>query len=98
MPRHVLVEGQTGLTCKTRQIWKIAVMSFAEMKEALVTLSPEQRAELEEQIHALDEGVTVEQLREINAILDEELDAPSARYTVEQARERLRHMNLGDAT
>ena len=43
-------------------------MSFAEMKEALVTLSPEQRAELEERIHALDEGITVEQLREINAI------------------------------
>jgi flagellar motor switch protein FliG len=72
-------------------------MSFAEMKEALVTLSPEQRAELEERIHALDEGITVEQLREINAMLDEELDTPSARYTVEQARERLRHLKLGDA-
>ena len=67
------------------------------MKEALVTLSPEQRAELEERIHALDEGITVEQLREINAMLDEELDTPSARYTVEQARERLRHLKLGDA-
>jgi flagellar motor switch protein FliG len=72
-------------------------MSFAEMKEALVTLSPEQRAEIEERIHALDEGITVEQLREINAMLDEELDTPSARYTVEQARERLRHLKLGDA-
>jgi flagellar motor switch protein FliG len=72
-------------------------MSFAEMKEALVTLSPEQRAELEERIHALDEGITVEQLREINAMLDEELDTPSARSTVEQARERLRHLKLGDA-
>ena len=40
-------------------------MSFAEMKEALVTLSPEQRAELQEHLHALEEGVTVEQLREI---------------------------------
>ncbi len=72
-------------------------MSFAEIKDALATLSPEQRAELEEQLHALDEGVTVEELREINAMLDEELNAPSARYSAEQARERLRHMNLGDA-
>ena len=48
------------------------------MKEALATLSAEQRAELEEQLHALDEGITVEQLREINAMLDEEINDPSA--------------------
>ncbi len=68
------------------------------MKQALFSLSPEQRAELEEQIHALDEGVTVEQLREINAMLDEELNDPSARYTFEQARKRLWDLNLDDAT
>ena len=44
-------------------------MNFAEIKDALATLSPEQRAELEERLHALDEGVTVEELREINAML-----------------------------
>ena len=75
----------------------LAPMSFAEIKDALATLSPEQRAELEEQLHALDEGVTVEQLREINAMLDEELNDPSASFTLEQARERIRRLNLGDA-
>jgi len=72
-------------------------MSFAEIKDALATLSPEQRAELEERLHALDEGVTVEELREINAMLDEELNDPSASFTLEQARERIRRLNLGDA-
>ncbi len=72
-------------------------MSFAEIKDALATLSPQQRAELEEQLHALDEGVTVEQLREINAMLDEEINDPSPGLTLEQARERISLLNLGDA-
>jgi DNA-binding transcriptional MerR regulator len=72
-------------------------MSFTEIKEALSTLSQEQRAELEEHLHALDEGISVEQLREINAMLDEELNEPSTRFTLEQARERIRSLNLGDA-
>ncbi len=72
-------------------------MSFAEIKEALPTLSPEQRAELEEQLHALDEGVTVEQLHEINAMLDEEINDPSTGFTLEQARERISRLNVGDA-
>jgi hypothetical protein len=74
-----------------------ALMSFAEIKDALATLSPEQRGELEEQLHALDEGVTVEQLREMNAMLDEELNDPSVGFTLEQARERIRRLNLGAA-
>jgi DNA-binding transcriptional MerR regulator len=82
---------------KTGLVWQITGMSFVEIKEALATLSPQQRAELEEQLHALDEGVTVEQLREINAMLDEELNDPSASFTLEQARERIRRLNLGDA-
>ena len=72
-------------------------MSFAEIKEALPSLSPEQRAELEEQLQALDEGVTIEQLREINAMLDEELNDPSPGLTLEQAQERISRLNLGDA-
>jgi hypothetical protein len=71
-------------------------MSFAELKEALATLSPEQRAELEEQLHALDEGVTVEQLREINAMLDEEINDPSPGLTVEQVRHSIRSLKPGD--
>jgi len=72
-------------------------MSFTEIKEALSTLSQAQRVELEEHLHALDEGVSVKQLREINAMLDEELNEPSARLTLEQARERISRLNLGDA-
>lgn len=73
-----------------------APMSFAEIKDALATLTSEQRAELEEQLHALDEGVTVAQLREINAMLDEELNDPSPGLTVEQVRENIRSLKLGD--
>jgi hypothetical protein len=72
-------------------------MSFAEIKEALATLSPEQRTELEEELHALNEGITVVQLREINAMLDEELNDPSPGLTVEQVRESIRSLKLGDA-
>ncbi len=73
-----------------------ASMSFAEIKEALPTLSQAQRAELEEQLHALDEGITIEQLREINAMLEEELNDPSPSLTLEQVRESLRSLKLGD--
>ena len=71
-------------------------MSFAEMKEALLTLSPEQRAELEEELHALNEGISVEQLREINAMLDEEINDPSPGLTVKQVRENIRSLKPGD--
>jgi DNA-binding transcriptional MerR regulator len=71
-------------------------MSFAEMKEALLTLSPEQRAELEEELHALNEGISVEQLREINAMLDEEINDPSPGLTVKQVRENIRSLKTGD--
>ena len=72
-------------------------MSFAEMKEALVTLSPKQRAELQESLHALEEGVSVEELRAINAALDEELNDPSPGLTLEEARESIRSLKPGDA-
>jgi len=71
-------------------------MSFAEMKEALVTLSPEQRAELQESLHALEEGVSVEELRAINAALDEELNAPSPGLTIEEVRQSVRSLRPGD--
>jgi stress-induced morphogen len=71
-------------------------MSFVEMKEALVTLSPEQRAELQESLHALQEGVSVEELRAINAALDEELNATSHGLTLEEVRESIRSLKQGD--
>lgn len=72
-------------------------MTFAEIKQALATLSPEQRAELEEQLHALNEGVSVQQLREINAMLDEELNDPSPELTLDEVRKNIRQLKLGDA-
>jgi hypothetical protein len=72
-------------------------MSFAEMKEALVTLSSEQRAELQESLHALEEGVSVEELRSINTALDEELNDPSSSLKIEDVRASIRSLKLGDA-
>jgi hypothetical protein len=71
-------------------------MSFAELKEALVTLSPKQRAELQESLHALEEGVSVEELRAINAALDEELNDPSPGLTIEEVRQSVRSLKPGD--
>ena len=66
------------------------------MKEALVTLSPEQRAELQESLHALEEGVSVQELRAINAALDEELNVPSPGLTLEEVRQSVRSLKPGD--
>jgi len=71
-------------------------MSFSEIKEALVTLSSEQRTELQESLHALEEGVSVEELRAINAILDEELNDPSPGLKAEEVRENIRSLKSGD--
>jgi len=67
-------------------------MSFAEMKEALVTLSPAQRSELQESLQALEEGVTAQELRAIHAALDEELNDPSLGLTLEEVRESIRSL------
>jgi hypothetical protein len=71
-------------------------MSFSEIKEALVTLSPEQRTELQESLHALEEGVSIEELRAINATLDEELNDPSPGLTLEEVRKNIRSLKSGD--
>jgi hypothetical protein len=71
-------------------------MSFSEIKEALVTLSPDQRTELQETLHALEEGVSVEELRAINATLDEELSDPSSGLTLEEVRKNIRSLEPGD--
>ena len=72
-------------------------MSFAEIKEALPTLSPSQLAELRETLQALEEGVSVEELRAMNAAIDAELNDPSPGLTLEEVRESIRTMKLGDA-
>ncbi len=71
-------------------------MSFAEMKEALGTLSPAQRAELQEQLQALEEGISVYELRALHAALDEELNDPSPGLSLDEVRESLRSLESGD--
>jgi hypothetical protein len=66
-------------------------MSFAEVKELLPTLSIEERAELAECLQAIEEGVSVEELRAINAALDEEINDPSPTLSSEQVRTNLRN-------
>jgi hypothetical protein len=46
-------------------------MSLAELKEAVTTLSVEERHQLRDVLDALEEGVTVEQLHEIDQMLEE---------------------------
>jgi hypothetical protein len=72
-------------------------MSFAEMKEALATLAPGERAELSEQLQALAEGVSVEELRRMNAALDEELNDPSPELSLQEVEADLKSMKTGDA-
>jgi hypothetical protein len=67
------------------------------LKEALVTLSPEQRAELQESLQALEEDVSVEELRAVHAGLDEELNDPSPGLTAEEVRHNLLSLKPGDA-
>jgi len=61
-------------------------MSFAEMKELLPTLTPEERASLIESLQAMDEGVSVEEFRAINSALDEEIKDPSPEVSIDEVR------------
>ena len=49
-----------------------------------------------EGLHALEEGVSTQELRAINAALDEELNDPSPGLTLEQARKNLRALKPDD--
>jgi hypothetical protein len=72
-------------------------MSFAEMKELLPTLTPEERSSLIESLQAMEEGVSVEEFRRINAALDEEINDPSPEISGEEMRERLASWSRRDA-
>jgi hypothetical protein len=72
-------------------------MSFAEIKEALPSLSAGERAELSETLSALEEGVSVEQFRAMKAAVEEELNDPSEDLTADQVRDSIRSMKFGDA-
>jgi hypothetical protein len=64
-------------------------MTFAEMKDLLPTLTEEERTELSDRLGAIEEGVTVEEFRRINAALDEEINDPSPEISGDEVRERL---------
>jgi hypothetical protein len=51
-------------------------MSLTELKEAVTALSAEERHQLRDVLDALEEGVSVEQLHEIDQILKETLASP----------------------
>jgi len=59
-------------------------VSLAEIQSALPSLTPEERKALQESLDALEEGVSVEELRAMNAALDEEMNDPSPTIPAEQ--------------
>ena len=59
-------------------------MSLAELKEAVVALSSEERHQLRDVLDALEEGVTVEQLHEIDRMLDEAINDKSPSIPAEE--------------
>jgi hypothetical protein len=61
-------------------------MSLAELKEAVVALSAEERHQLRDVLDALEEGVTVEQLHEIDHMLDEAINSTEPRLSLHEAR------------
>jgi hypothetical protein len=75
----------------------IAGMSFAEMKELLPTLSSEERVELLECIQALGEGISVQELRAMNAALDEELNDPSPTVSIAEVYKDLENLTRNNA-
>jgi hypothetical protein len=72
-------------------------MSFAEMKEVLPSLSSHERLELIESLHALQEGVSVEEFRAMNAALEEELNDPSPTVPIEQVYQDLKNLTRSNA-
>ena len=65
-------------------------MSLSEIQTALPSLTPEERATLQEALYALDEGVSVEEWREMNAAIEEAFNDPSTPIPSEEVFARLK--------
>jgi len=65
-------------------------MSLAELKEAVVALSVEERHQLRDILDALEEGVTVEQLHEIDHMLEEALNSKEPRLSLDEVRAEMK--------
>ena len=61
-------------------------MSLAELKEAVVALSVDERHQLRDVLDALEEGVTVEQLHEMDHMLDEAINSTEPSIPIEEVR------------
>jgi hypothetical protein len=59
-------------------------MGLTEIQSALPSLTLAERKVLQESLDALEEGVSVEEWRAMNASLDEELNDPSPTIPAEQ--------------
>lgn len=64
-------------------------MSFSDIQAALPSLTLEERASLHEALYALEEGVSVEEWRAMNAAIEEELRDPSPSIPAEQVFAKL---------
>jgi len=65
-------------------------MSLSEIQTALPSLTPEERATLQEALYALDEGVSVEEWREMNAAIEEAFNDPSPSIPSEEVFAKLK--------
>ena len=65
-------------------------MSLTEIQSALPSLSPEERATLQEALYALEEGVSVEEWREMNAAIEEAFNDPSPSIPSEEVFAKLK--------
>jgi hypothetical protein len=72
-------------------------MSFVQLKESLAALTPDERAELRDCLLALEEGISVIELRKLHAALDEEFNNPSKGLTLEEVRDSVRTLGQSNA-
>jgi len=64
-------------------------MSLSEIQAALPSLSLEERAALHDSLYALEEGVSIEEWRAMNAAIEEELRDPSPTIPADQVFAKL---------
>ncbi len=67
------------------------------MKEAVSALTSAERAELAEYLAALEEGMSVEEFRRMNAAVELELNDPSPEVSLEEVEAGLKDLKPGDA-
>ena len=65
-------------------------MSLSEIQAALPSLTSEERSTLQETLYALEEGVSVEEWREMNAAIEEAFNDPSPSILEEEVFARLK--------